>query len=372
MTKCTLWGGYAGGNVGDELTLAIALRDMQAIYPNNVTIISHSVEYTKWLFPRTEVVQYKKLPFVSYHFALHKWTSRFDILTDFFETKKFHSWMEKYIKYNFDWVKSIKNSQLLYLVGGGYLTDLFNIHSFLLPVYIAKEFGVRISTAPLGIGPFAHKKSINLFKRAFKDANICVRDQDSLLLCEMNGLHPKLLRDDGFRIEELSNIDIRTTKKDNIPNVSSKIGICAHNQQGSLLSEEEYFLWWVNLLQLLIDLGLQKKIEGFCFHNSLKSDFSFLVKVFTAVGLDPKKVLEPSLDYFNAINQLKKYNYIITTRFHAAVLANVYQIRTLAIYSGNYYRNKMLSAIDPNQGSRASSIEESNPINIADSILQCI
>src|SRR5438876_10409448 len=57
--RCILWGGYAGGNVGDELALAIALGDMTERYGlSAVAVLSPFPGYTKALFPETEVIPY--------------------------------------------------------------------------------------------------------------------------------------------------------------------------------------------------------------------------------------------------------------------------------------------------------------------------
>src|SRR5215467_11108151 len=57
--KCILWGGYAMGNAGDELLLAIALRDMRGCYGSSaVAVLSPFPGYTKALFSEIKMIPY--------------------------------------------------------------------------------------------------------------------------------------------------------------------------------------------------------------------------------------------------------------------------------------------------------------------------
>lgn len=368
MHKCLLWGGFAGGNVGDELTLAIALQDMELLYPQQVAILSHSVEYTQWLFPNYHVIRYKKIPLDRKQKPWFEKITQNDIIADFFEPRIIASWVKKHLQTMPDWVKCLKNAEMLYLVGGGYLTDLFDIKSFLLPVTIANEFGVKILTAPLGIGPFRKKRNLELFKKTFTRVPILVRDSDSLDICTKIGLNATLIKDDGFRLRELSefraNYKIQNFEVGN----NLKIGICAYNQHGSASNVRSYTDWWVRFLRQFAALGLQDRIEGFCFHNSLSTDFNFLVNIFKYAGFNVKLFHPPPLNFYNAIDNLSRYSYVIATRFHAVVCANALDIPATALYSGDYYKAKMISTVETTKGISPVCIDDKNPEIIANQI----
>lgn len=338
--KCLLWGGYGYGNVGDELTLAAAIGDMRVLFGDSIAILSPLPGYTMALFPEEKVVPYQplsgrapKIPNRSIPECIWMKGRRCLGLVDPILPPK--TIKERIGDRKADeWVRLIEGADLLYLVGGGYLTDLFSLERFLTPVEVAHHFGVRVATAPLGIGPLRLKESREYFKSSMERVALRVRDPESLEECKNLGVDAEMCRDDGFRVRE--NLDF--------PNVESRgvIGVNYFPQHGAA-DQLTIRRWWLELLIGLKQKGLQ--VEGFCFHNKISSDFSNMVELFSEVGFPAKSVCFPDFDFRTECRRLVGYNTIITSRFHAAVVANVMKIPTIAIASGPYYLSKMAVAV---------------------------
>jgi len=353
--KCVLWGGYARGNVGDELALAVGLRDMRKRYSfSEVIVLSPFPGYTKALFPDTEVIPYtpatasKRNTQVTRAFRFLKRRcgfrqNRYEVSAQFsYNTTK-------------GWAKAIQHCELLYLVGGGYLTDLYDLESLLLPVEVARFHDVKVETAPLGIGPFRDPWSARKLQHALRDAHVRVRDIDSQTICNDLGITTELQRDDGFRVQEGIAIGSSMTLEER------PIGINFYLQDGST-NAETVIKWWTEVLILLKSNGLP--VEGFCFHNSVHSDFSQIVKLFVDAGLAVNLVRAPDFDFRKACTQVAKYRAVLTARFHAAVLAGVAGIPVIAVADGQYYRSKMLSACQVSPTIQVIDVSVTEPTEI--------
>jgi polysaccharide pyruvyl transferase WcaK-like protein len=366
MNDCVLWGGYAGGNVGDELTLAVALRDMEKVYPGQVSILTPNVEYTQWLFPKTKVIEFKKFALKTGRNKTHLLPAKFWFIPSVINQYLIKIIEDRYLNSDLEWVKELKSARHLYLVGGGYLNDLFNMHAVLLPIRLASRLGVDISSAPVGIGPFRRKENADLTIDSLRSVALKVRDPESLDFCHQHGLVADLCKDDGFKIKNILDHDDFSTA-DNT-NLSKKplIGICVFYQHGSESSRSKYASWWVRFLAHLKKAGLENNLEGFCFHNDPNLDFYYMVQLFDKAGIDVKRITEPFMDYKNVIKKLRNYDYVITTRFHSAVVSRAYNIPFIAAYSGEYYGSKMHSTIGDNKDSFSIDIEKTDPIVMAE------
>ena len=361
-TACVLWGGYAGGNVGDELTLAIGLKDRADVYhQDQIAILSPNPAISASQFPDAHVIYYEKLPPKHVLNVLYKHVKRHRVPSELFLESLLGQVMRSYIRRQFDWVKTIREADELYLVGGGYLTDLFQLDSILLPALIAQHYGKKIITAPVGVGPFSNPVNREIFRKAFRDVTLTVRDTQSQQLCQSLGLEAKLTRDDGFRLKELAefqNFDHELER-------SGKIGICIHHQHGANASADVYFSWWKTLLEELVALGLMDKLEGFCFHTAPGLDHRYLVEAFGEVGIPVNNVREPIGNFIEALKHLSRYNLVVTTRFHAAVAASAFEIPFFAMSSGPYYRNKMDSVVQGQKLGVFVDLQNSDPKVVA-------
>lgn len=361
-TACILWGGYAGGNVGDELTLAIGLKDIAAKYSkDHIAVLTPNPAISVFQFPDANVINYEKLPPSHLLNMFYKHARRHRVSSELFLELLLNQIKQSYIRRQFDWVKAIREADELYLVGGGYLTDLFQLDSILMPVLIAQHYGKKISTAPVGVGPFSNPVNREIFRKAFQGVQLTVRDPESQQLCQNLGLDTKLTRDDGFRLKELAefqNFDHELER-------SGKIGICIYHQHGANATADVYFSWWKTFLEELVALGLSDNLEGFCFHTAPGLDHRYLVEAFGNVGIPVSNVNEPIGNFIEALRHLSRYDLVVTTRFHAAVAASAFEIPFFAMSSGPYYRSKMDSVVQGQDLGVSVDLQSADPKVVA-------
>ena len=346
--KCLLWGGYGWGNAGDELTLAAAIRDIKSRFGDDFAIISPVPGYTMALFPGEHVVPYHALigsePSVPKRSiasrALLKAVRLLGYPDAVLPPRSIYERIAASPSHA--WIDHLRGAELLYLVGGGYLTDLFSFDQFFTPVEVADHFDVAIESAPLGIGPFTRPESLNRFGNALAKASVRVRDANSLTLCKQVGINAEICPDEGFRAsEDLKFSDI--TRR-------NVIGINYFEQHGAK-NRTKSRKWWHDLVVGLTRQGVE--VEGFCFHNQISSDFSKTVELLVESGIAPCRVCPPDLDYRNACRRIASYQGIVTCRFHATVVANVLGVPSIATADGSYYTFKMEAAI---AGAKSASV----------------
>lgn len=366
MRKVVVWGGYGGGNYGDELTLAIALRDFTRKEATDLMVLSATPMLTRWLHPGVKVMPYE-LPVNLVVRTLGRLSHSVAWLAEPLQSTLLSSAYWNMLRQRPDWVEAVTGADELYLVSGGYMNDLFDFNSIILPVMLASEQGVKINMSPLGIGPFQSAVNQKLFKRLFRDVLLTVRDVQSLAFCQQLGLSAQLAPDDGVRTAELApdlNERIAPGGFLNEP----KIGLGIYYQRGSSLTKAAAMDWWEEVLRCLIAAGLGRYLEGFCFHTTHLLDFADLVALFSAVGLNLDQVKSPPFHYLDGINNLRAYRLTVTTRFHAAVVSSVFDLPVFAVSSGDYYTQKMNSpAVNPT--AHRVVIDQVSPEAFAEAIL---
>lgn len=338
---CILWGGYACGNFGDELTLAVALRDMRERWNGSIAILSGQPGYTMRLFPGVKVVAYKPVLSRNPYWRIRRLFGK--VASCLFNRPiwKYRA-RDQFLAHRGSegWAAQVSACKMLYLVGGGYFTDLFDIERFLLPVMVAKATGVSIATAPLGIGPFTSKQAAKKTLKALAGSSLLVRDKASLAFCMRNGLSARQAKDDGFRAMEVMSVQPQA-KAQSLE--KPRVGINIFEQHGSVCPAETK-LWWTDLLKALAQEPVT--VEAFCFHTDLFSDFSRAMECCLDAGLHPSVVHPPPLDFRVACSQLADFDVIVSSRFHAAVVGNLLAKATFAVYDSHYYKHKMHAAAD--------------------------
>jgi polysaccharide pyruvyl transferase WcaK-like protein len=374
--SCVLWGGYACGNTGDELTLAAALQDARARFGEAVAVLSPNADYTQWLFPGARVIAYEPRSPPLLCQRLRRAYERLQARGLFRHCKvrayRLRDQAGSRGEAAPPWVEAIVHAQQLYLVGGGYLSELFNLDHLLLPLKVANAAAVPVATAPLGLGPFSSNQAATWVAQALGEADLVVRDRASLEFCAARGLRAKLQPDDGFRVAELlpGLVPPASTRQACTAGAGRylRVGVCVSDQPGSTAVAASQ-AWWVRFLRALKRYEAELVIEGFCFHSSLSCDFATLVRLFHVVGLGVQQVQAPLLDFRLAVRNLCRYDVIVSTRFHAIVVASVLGIPHVAFASGEYYRRKMAAAVQPCQGTgRLVTPEGSCPEEVADHV----
>lgn len=377
---CVLWGGYTFGNTGDELTLAVALHDARQRFGDAVAVLSRDPAYTRWLFPDVHVLPYESLPPVVTRRTgrvlqkVYALLRRRGLVPDLYlHAQRLRRRLQPGPAASPAWVRAIEQCREFYLVGGGYLTDLFDVENYLLPLQIANARGIPIATAPLGLGPFTSERAAAAVAQALRRARVAVRDTASLDFCHRHGIAGTLRPDDGFRLLELMpelalSDEPEAHASDAAPR-RARVGICIFHQHGSgeFAPLEE---WWTRFLRILKRHDAELSVEGFHFHTARNRGFATMVHLFHATGLDVRCVQAPCLDFREAIRKVRTYDVVVSTRFHAVVVANVLNVPHVAVAAGEYYTNKMLAALGPDDtGSRLVTIPEHSPEEAANHVL---
>jgi polysaccharide pyruvyl transferase WcaK-like protein len=361
--RCVIWGGYGHGNVGDELTLAVGCADMRRRYGNSFAILSPTPGYTMALFPDVTVIPYtpslRKPGIGSIPVRVLNQLYRFRYVLP----NRYDPRTQTGFSKSGPWADVLRQCELLYLVGGGYLNDLFDFDHSCLPMEVARHFGVRIETAPLGIGPFRDASNAARIQSVLTGATVRVRDVDSQALCEEWGVRTELVRDDGFRVADVVTIPPRLTPDRPL------VGICCQRQHGGKIGTKED-AWWRELLGLLQAASVP--VEGFCFHNVLSQDFSPMVQFFTQAGLPSTLVRFPDWDFREACRRVAGYSAIVTSRFHGAVVAGTLDIPTIAVANGQYYSSKMTAACHGVARSTVADLSAVQPVEVTRRLKQLL
>ena len=340
---CMIWGGYAKGNTGDELCLAAALERKYREFDGDVVVLSSHPECTAQLFPDACVIPYlppRSRPSrpVKRFFRACQSLSTALVRTCFRQTPRLDPVAA--------WARCLADTSQLYLAGGGYLTDLFPLDFTLAPIQLAIKSKVPVVTAPLGIGPFTSDLSAGTMAGALRQMKLTVRDQTSLDFCRSRGIDATLAPDDAFALIRNFSPPLPSAPDAGLtPGARArKIGVCIFTQYGQD-AHADLSAWWIECLRGLKTRHPHHEIEGFCFHTSPAAEFEEMSRLFPGAGLSSDRVLAPIMDFRRAVELVRSYDFVITTRFHAAVAANVYQIPNVAIAAGDYYQAKMRAAV---------------------------
>src|ERR1700744_107168 len=161
---CVVWGGYGRGNTGDEWCLAPPLQRVRPEFGPAVAVLSCDPEYTARLFPEATVVP----------LALPRQQKKrgWNIFQKF--GRRLSTSKESPVES--EGLQCLRRARQLYLAGGGYLTDLWSMELVLLPLEFAVQTGLKVFTAPIGIGPFKNSTAANRVADALRGAEITVRD----------------------------------------------------------------------------------------------------------------------------------------------------------------------------------------------------
>jgi len=341
---CVLFGGYGYGNVGDRLALAVALRDARRRFGSSVAVLSHRPEATRRAFPEATVIGYgvRRPPWIRRRlrriqrafekcglrppFHVHRYILRDQARTADGDAPA--------------WMDLVRNADCLYMVGGGYLTDLFDVESYLLPLELAQQESVAIETAPIGIGPFRRADLARRTAAALRTAKIVVRDDRSLEFCRRHGIVAERHPDDGFRVGEVLPewpqwIAGRGERQRD--GAAPRIAVCACEQFGAN-APVQTARWWLGALEELVRCGAE--VEGICFHDGPDTDHKYIAGLFAEAGIDPRRARPPRADFRESVGDLLDYDAVISARFHAAVVACAAGIPCAVMAAGVYAATK--------------------------------
>jgi polysaccharide pyruvyl transferase WcaK-like protein len=340
--SCVLWGGYGHGNVGDDLTLAVALADARRAWGDSVAILTPRADRTARQFPDIPRIPYVlRRPPPPARLCLRARAALRSLCGGSRGGSPRYRLRDQLPAGSRAprpaWVRAVEEARELVLVGGGYLTDLFPVETFLFPVQLARAKGVPVRTDPLGIGPFASRRAAAAVVAALLAADLRVRDDVSLEFCRAHGLAAKRCLDSGFRLKEVVPALVRAPR-------GRRVGICISRQAGSGPgAARRATTAWCNAFLRALAADRDLEIRGFCFHADPRTDYEATRAAFLRAGIDADLVAPPCADFREAARALASHNVIVTTRFHAAVAAAALAIPCFAFARGSYYAAKMAS-----------------------------
>jgi len=339
-----VWGGYGYGNTGDDLVLAVALAELRRRHGNNLQVLSPAPTQTRPCAPAVEVILH---PSDRPRRAFERWFWRW---TDYAETGGMKPLADALYRVALKhparfcdesgWLAALAAASTLHLAGGGYLADRFDLRHFLRPLRIARSRRLPVTTSPLGLGPFRNARKAAAVVAALRDSQLVVRDENSLQFCRDYSLAAVEMPDDGFKFRQV--IDLPASAP--APSETRTIGVCIFSQYSRAWSERVE-TWWVDCLQALARTSPESQLEGFCFHTNRQMDYDTTRRLFVRAGLSPDTVRPPQADYRAAIADLRRYQAIVSTRFHAVVAASAMAIPCLAVVLDDYYLAKMRGAL---------------------------
>ena len=342
--RLLIWGGYGRGNAGDWLTLAAALHDCRQAAAGVATVLSPDPATVERLFPEARAVLYRLRRPRGLRGRVRE------------VSRRVRGWRRPgrwRFRYRLDdqtrggagdgpaeWVEALERADLLYLAGGGYLTELFDLERFVMPLLAAQRRGLAVATAPIGIGPFRTRAGEALVADALRGARVVVRDDDSAAFCRRHGIPATVRPDDGFRVRELCPALARTRARAGHEPV--RVGVCACRQYGAE-APRRVQAWWVDVLRGLSQERPAVGLRGLCFHTDPAADYQYTREAFQRAGLEASGVERPPSGPWEAVEDVLACDAVATARFHAAVVAGVFGVPCLAVASGAYSRAKMES-----------------------------
>ncbi len=340
---CVVWGGYGYGNAGDDLVLAVALADLRREHGEHLLILSPAPDQTRSCFPDLPVVLH---PSGRPRSAWARWGCRLAGSAEARGLKRLADRLHRIVlkhpgwaAADRSWLTALASASRLHLTGGGYLTDRFHLQHFLRPLRLARSRGLRVTTSPLGLGPFRRPENATAVANLLRPAKVAVRDEDSLRYCAAHGIAAVEKPDDGFRWREVVTLPAGQPG----PSGPETIGICIYPQHSSQWSAQVE-AWWVSCLQALRHAMPGSRLSGFCFHTGREMDYETTRRLFGQAGLNPDNVRPPDPDFRAAIVNLSSYRAVLSTRFHAIVTALEMNIPCVAAVLDDYYEAKMRGA----------------------------
>ena len=357
-----LWGAYHFGNTGDELLLLSAIERIKKEF-NNFFILSQNEELGRCLFPEFEIIQLHWKEVEVKKSLFEKFKSKFINFERNYEIylNNLLSYYQNCTKKESLWLKKLLSSEILYLVGGGYLSDYFNLTPMIFPIFVANKFSIKISSAPITIGPFKSPNMSEFVANQLKSAEIIARDKKTLEFCITNGIKSIYKEDEITNIGSINKKLWVSSKNKNIKkNSLFRIGVNINKQVGSKYNSE-IALSTASLIDYIKKNVTNVVFFGFCFFRQ-ESEFETTAHAFRLNKL-PCNLIEPaSIDFKLNVYRLSHANFIITTRFHAVVLAQVFKIPYVGIWDGEYYEQKMKAAniYTNNPGIIVSSVDIKN------------
>lgn len=286
-------GWYGEGNIGDEAILQSIKDDLEKTFDANVRALSTRVEYTKRM-QGVEAVSHMPLSMKSF-------------VLNILNFKKFKPA-----------INAIKESDVILLGGGGFLSDwsYFNPFNWLKYIVIAKKFNKKTMLYAIGTGPFRTKFGkfcVRYVVNKYIDI-ITVRDKESKEWLIKAGVKKKII----VSGDPVIGLNYRPSELDS-PKINKKRITFVLNPY----LKEKNPLKYKNLENSLVEFIKMFKGEEFellflPFENS--KDYQFNKGLIEASGVEAK-LINLELDPNTTMNILAKSDVVVSLRLHGNIMA---------------------------------------------------
>ena len=290
--KILIIGWYGEGNIGDEAILLSIKKDLEREFSAEVKALSTRVEYTKRM-QGVEAVSHMPLSMKSF-------------VLNLFNFKKFKPA-----------INAIKESDIILLGGGGFLSDwsYFNPFNWLKYIVLAKLFGKKTMLYAIGAGPFRTKFGkfcVRYVVNKFID-KITVRDEESRDWLKKAGVTKEIVvSGDPVISLNYSSSELNIEKDKQLitfvlnPYLKEKNPEKYNNLKESLI---DYFKLFTPNEHELVFLP---------FENS--KDYEFNKELIIESGIEAK-LINLELDPNTAMNILAKSDLVVSLRLHGNIMS---------------------------------------------------
>ena len=359
MHRIYILGGYGYSNVGDEAQLNTVLKNLEKYFPKYFKIVgTHNRTHTyknhnhSTLFdsPREAFFDHNsnstyqlksKFDYIKFSVSfiliyLNSFLVRADLPTFFLNAKKAGL------------LNEIKNSDMIFFSGGGYLTGdtLSRLYDGILMILIAKNFDCKVVMTGQTIGLWNTKFNEWLAKKAFSKVDLITTRDPFSSLNELKkigifGDNISYCCDDALFCEEALNINnyYEMIKYDiNDEYISFNI----HYWGMKNLAEKEYYLEKVNSI---IEYILQNTKYKIIFIPMVPSDEDAIDYYLDKYKNDNLFKLNYKYDFKVVRSVIKKSIVCITMKHHPIIFALGENTPSISLYYTDYYFHKNNGAL---------------------------
>ena len=244
-----------------------------------------------------------------------------------------------------DIITFFENLDIIHYIGGGYITDRWKMRMIqeYLTVNIAKRINpdLKIIGTGLGLGPFRFKISL-FFLKGFlnKFDYLFLREQQSFDLVRKLNIktYVKCCGDDALLLYPLFK-DLKYKQ----PKFNKKIG--GFNLKD--FPDHNYIKIKKNIEKLLNLLQTENfEIKYFCFGQKPgPDDYNVLSTLDLKLTKDLIIYNPYKQGFYEFIKNLAKVNFGIGFAYHFNVILSIMDIPSIAIYAGDYYKQKITGAM---------------------------
>ncbi|GAB2989229.1 hypothetical protein GCM10027284_02190 [Cyclobacterium sediminis] len=297
-------GAYGDANIGDDLLLEIVIEalNIQGFNNSNIVVTAKNSNYMTNKFSNIKVISPARSRFVNSHYLILGGG------TQFFSFKK--------VPVN------KKNKFGIYF--NIIINDFGIIFDFLKSKFSKKLDSKKIALG-IGLGPFHNENKENKVKSELASfSQVLCRDKQSLYYCEKWGVKSELIADmclsDLFRKRYPYHHFLNQNKK-------KVLGIVLRdwiqNDSGNIINNQ--------IFEIISEFS-EFEVKLFVFSKIKDKELISHIRTNNIVNEDNFYIWDPDSDDFsNYLNKINLCDFIITSRYHAAIFALNFNIPTICL-----------------------------------------